>query len=84
MLGGKSPGRVRQNDLHPRAPVEEMACGGQPAAAVVAAAGQHDDGTILQRVLFILEREDTFGQQGQVAPGILHHLEQLNAVLLDH
>ncbi len=73
-----------QHDLHPRAPVEEVTGGRKPAAAVVAAAGQDHDRAILQRVLFVVSRQDPSGQQGQIAPGIFHHLEQLDAVLLDH
>ena len=38
----------------------------------------------MQRVLFVVSRQDPSGQQGQVAPGIFHHLEQLDAILLDH
>jgi len=56
-----------------------MTCGDHPAATVVARAAHHDR---------VAMRHGTAKHPaclpGQTAPGVLHHLYQQNAVLLDH
>ena len=70
--------------MNPSAPVEKVAGGGQPTAAVVAAPSKDNDWPVLQGVFFVFCGQNVFGQEGEVSTCVFHHLRQLKAETFDH
>src|SRR5262245_23002193 len=64
----------------PTPPIVQSPRGDQRTAAVAATARQHDDAPALR---VAVEKADP-REMREIAPGILHHLNQLDLEILDH
>src|SRR5215211_7829634 len=67
-----------ENDAHRCSPVGEMPGAHEPAAPIVPAPGEHGHWHIPKR------RKTRARQFGKVETGVLHHLDKLDAQILNH